>query len=209
MNDDDDSDRNALKGGALLRFVDGWSDRDRNPIPPATKFLVQEIDTILQRWKDGTATVIYRDPVTGKLPDLEELNREIPVSEWELDLNGQPRKPEKTFCVYLLDIGPSGQKHAFVSSTAGASMGYRDIKNAMETKKLLHGVDLLPIVLLRSKMWKPKKFAARLRPYFDPVDWIRPGGGGGIPAPAPVKQISGPAEPLPPARDIIDDSIPF
>jgi hypothetical protein len=225
-NDDDGIAQNALKGGTLLRFVDGvWSDKDRNPISTDTQLLVHEIDVILQRWKDGVAAVLPRDPVTSRLADPDQLNEQIPESEWERDLNNNWRPPwERTFCVYLVDMGQTGQKFSFINATAGASMAYGDLKSAMQTKRFLHGIDLFPIVELRSKMWKPKKFAQRLRPYFHPVDWIRPGGGhvpaiaGPNPPAGPVKQIAAPAKQITAAepaktaqktREILDDTIPF
>jgi hypothetical protein len=225
--DDDVGCCNALKGGTLLRFNNGeYSDKDRNPIPIGTRLLVHELDAILQKWKGGEAVVIERDPVTGKLPDVDDLNDQIPRSEWELDLNGNPRPPwERTFRVFLLDPD-TGQKFAFINATAGASMAFSDLKGAMQTKRFLHGVDLYPIVLLQVKQWKPEKFAARLRPYFHPVEWIQPGGGalainrsngpngpklieGKAAAKPVVSEINPPDPPEPPEPSYYDDSIPF
>jgi hypothetical protein len=220
-NDDDGVARNALQGATLLRFVDGsYSDKDRNPIPIGTQLLVREIDVILQRWQGGVATIAPRDPVTGKLADPDQLNEQVPIEQWEADLNGNPRPPwERYFIIRLVNVD-TGQQFCFVSATASASMAYSDLKGAMETKRFLHGVDLFPFVELRTKMWKPKKFAARPRPYFHPIHWMRPGGGdvpsiAGPAAPAakqiaaPVKQIEQSTAPKKTTREIIDDEIPF
>jgi hypothetical protein len=45
--------------------------------------------TILRRWKDNKPEDITEHP----LPDPEELNATIPQSEWDIGLDGRPRKP--------------------------------------------------------------------------------------------------------------------
>jgi hypothetical protein len=196
IDDDDRVAQNALRGRILLRFNNGeYSDKERAPIAIGAQLFVDDLDVIVQRWQAGVATIAPRDPVTGKLADVDQLNEQIPESEWEKDLNGNPRPPwQRYFRVFLLDAN-SGRQYAFVNATAGASMAYGDLKGAMQTKKFLHGVDLFPLIELRAKLWQPKKFPARLRPDFYPIKWIQPGGcqapaiTGPNPPAASVKQI--------------------
>jgi hypothetical protein len=58
--------------------------------------------TCLRRWKDGHPDEIVDHP----LPDPDELNAAIPMSEWELGVDGKtPRPPwEYTFKVSLVNL---------------------------------------------------------------------------------------------------------
>jgi hypothetical protein len=58
--------------------------------------------TCLRRWKDGHPMEIVDHP----LPDPDELNAAIPMSEWELGVDGKtPRPPwEYTFKVSLVNL---------------------------------------------------------------------------------------------------------
>jgi hypothetical protein len=217
LHDDDGTQQNALKGGKRLKFVDGnYSDGGGNPIAVGTELAVIATDIILQRWTDGMASVLERDPVTRRLPDPEELNEQIPQNEWKLDLNGKPRPPwAYTYCVYLLDLD-SGQKFSFVSDTYGLCIAYRELRDKIKNKSLIFGVDLIPVVALRSVWWKPKAFAKRLRPDFHPTCWLRRGDDGALAVVndqlrRPENRIGGapPVPALPATANDLDDSIPF
>ena len=51
--------------------------------------LVVAINEVLQTLANGNAGVISDKP----LPDPEELNAAIPINEWEIGIDGKPRKP--------------------------------------------------------------------------------------------------------------------
>src|SRR5262245_32153350 len=89
--------------GSLLKCVDGrWSTQD---VPEMTGHQLRALMTTkaIQRWqlKEPVDTVV--DAGTG-LPDIDELNAEIPRAEWEAGLDGQPRPSwQQQYVVYLLD----------------------------------------------------------------------------------------------------------
>jgi hypothetical protein len=197
--DEDGVVPNALRGGTRMKFTDniGFTDGVGNPIAYGTKLLRLDQDIILQKWKDGIAEMKERDPETKQLPDPKELNLAIPEAEWELDMNGKPKPPwNLTYCVYLLDVN-SGKPFSYVSSTVGAGIAYRELKNMVKNKSLILGIDLLPMVELHFTWWKPKNFAKRQRADFVPMQWLkRDSSGSLVPIvdhlgqPEPVKQIT-------------------
>jgi hypothetical protein len=234
--DNDDVAPNALRGGTRMKYVDNkYSDGAGNPIPAGTQMLAIQWDVGVQRWQNRQAEVKWRDPQTGQLPDPEDLNNDIPMSQWEMGLDGKPTPPWKyIYCVYLLDIA-SGKKWSYVHDTTSAKIAYQELKNSIQNKKILCGVDLIPVVELRAgTTWKSKKFGMVQRPDFYPVKWLQRGADGALVlAPDPLKQIGGaaaapaqapqrqitaqpahqdipPQEPPPPSpEDYYDDAIPF
>jgi hypothetical protein len=96
-------------------------------------------------------------------------------------------------------------------------MAYQDLKNAMQSKKFLHGHDVRPIIELRSTWWKPKQFARRKRADFYPVNWVHVSADGGmrlveelqLEKPPTAKQIAAPAKQTPTSEQALNDQIPF
>jgi hypothetical protein len=206
IDDDDGVAPNALRGGTRMKYVNGvYSDGSGNPIPAGpggAQMLVIQMDIGVQRWQDGTATVKWRDPKTGKLPDPEDLNDEIPRSQWENGLSGEPKPPwAYIFCIYLLDVS-AGKKWSYVHDTTSAKIAYQELKNAIQNKKILTGIELLPIVELKSgTTWKSKKFGLVPRPDFNPVKWLQRGADGALVIAAdPLKQLGGAAKPPAPQQ---------
>ena len=76
--------------GSLLKCVDGrWSTQD-NPEMTGRQLLALTTAKAIQRWKLNGAVETVVDTGTG-LPDIDELNAQIPRAEWEAGLDGQPR----------------------------------------------------------------------------------------------------------------------
>ena len=81
-------------GGMPTRWV------DRDGVTAPSPMLAVKVDEILRMWKDDRPTDITDKP----LPDPDELNAQIPVSEWEEGLDGKPRPPWAHYVVvYLVD----------------------------------------------------------------------------------------------------------
>jgi hypothetical protein len=76
-----DDERRVIRG-IRLKFTDGrWTNgEDGLPIPADLRLLAYTTVDVLQRWKGGEATTIWPDS-QGKLPSLEEVNSQIPLSD--------------------------------------------------------------------------------------------------------------------------------
>jgi hypothetical protein len=199
-NYEDDVAPNALRGGTRMKFVNNvYSDGAGNAIPAGTRMLVMQTDKGVQRWESGKATVIWRD-AEGRLPDPEQLNDEIPMDQWERGLDGKPRRPwGYIYCIYLLGLD-SGKKWSYIHDTTGAKISRGELRGAIQNKKLLCGIDVLPIVELRAgTTWKSKTFGFVPRADFYPIQWLCRGNDGAlVPAPDPLKQLSGGTQIAPP-----------
>jgi hypothetical protein len=191
------SDR--LIKGLHGRWTDskGWHDRDDLPIP--CPLLVVGVTTALQRWKDKVPKVITEKP----LPDPATLNASIPISEWEIGLDGKPRPPwALVFVVYMVNI-QSGQTYTALNSTTGWRMAYEALAEAVTVKRMLHGgARMLPLVDLQSRPFKTQ-FGLRTRPHLQIVDWRSAGGAAPLPATETAPQLAAPAPKT--TKDILDE----
>jgi hypothetical protein len=190
--------------GTLLRFVDGrWSEMGL-PVPDNLRLLALSVDVCLQHWQDQKviATIIDKP-----LPDPANLNAEIPKSEWEADLNGNPRPPwVTTHCVYLLNA-TTGEKYTYANSTIGARIARETLQDKVAWVRRLRGENVVPEVSLASLPMNTR-FGQKQRPHFKIESWVSLGGGG-LDKPT-VAQIKGPTrvEPVSTA-EMLNDDLPF
>jgi hypothetical protein len=163
-----------------------WHDRDGLSLP--TRMFVMGVDTALQRWKDQRPETILDKPQ----PDPAELNKTIPIGEWELDMSGRPRPPwEKVYAVYLVDL-TTGTLYTYVSGTAGARICYEQLQESVCIMRALRGAKVLPLVNLDQRPMKTQ-FGMKSRPHLQIIDWRAPGDSGLGPLPPPSSpQLPGP-----------------
>jgi hypothetical protein len=162
------SDR-TIKGMQLTwNDAKHWRTRDEQKAP--AKLLVVGVDAILQRWSGGKPEVIRDKP----LPDPDDLNSAIPVSEWETGIDGQKRPPwADTAVVYFIDP-LVGCFYTFVSSTTGGRIAYDHLKESVAGMRMLRGDRVLPLVTLGERPMKTR-FGDKSRPHFEIVDWKEAG----------------------------------
>src|SRR5262245_60820436 len=114
--------------GTLIRCVDGrWTDKD-GAAPPAQLLALGSV-TAIQRWKDKrpVETIVKRPGVP--FPNVEDLNDQVPQSEWEPGVDGQPRPPwQLQYFVYLLN-GATAEKFTYANGTTGAGIAVRNLKD--------------------------------------------------------------------------------
>jgi hypothetical protein len=171
----DDGFHGSLNSGRLLKGIYlRWTDAthwvDRDGLTPPSPSLVIAINEVLQKWKNNKTEVISDRP----LPDPEQLNTSIPVSEWERGTDGTPRKPwAHVFVVYLVDLA-TGQFYTYASPTTGARIAYDALKEAVVVMRALRGSRVMPIVNLSERPMKTS-FGMRRRPHFEIIGWKTPG----------------------------------
>jgi hypothetical protein len=181
--------------GTRLKFADDKWMADGVELPAGTTLLAFATDTILQRWRGAQADTIREKP----LPDPEELNAAIPRSEWELDLNGNPRPPwALTFLVYLLDER-TAEKFTYINNTFGAKIAVRTLQDHVASMRMLRGACVVAEVELTSRPFKTR-YGPRRRPHFCIVRWRQVGAAG-------TPKLVGVSEPS--TGEALDDSMPF
>jgi hypothetical protein len=205
---DDDGFGGSHRSGRLIRGLRiGWNLEwtDQDGCAPPSELLIPSLRRILQKWKDGKAEVIDTFP----LPDPDLLNSAIPVCEWEIGLDGKPTPPwQHTVVAYGVD-DKGGGTYTYVSATVGAHIAIDQLDEAVETKRMLAGGQVVPKVRLSDKPMRTK-FGMKSRPHFEIVDWWTPPGGVGalratpplllpneVAAPATAEPVRATAEPAP------------
>jgi hypothetical protein len=176
------------RSGRLIKGLRiGWNQEwiDQDGCEPPGEMLVAGIKTVLQRWQGGLPTVIDETP----LPDPDFLNSAIPIAEWELDMNKQPSPPwKRTFVMYLIDPIGAGT-YTFITATTGGRMCFEALEEAIETKKMLVGGDVLPLVSLDTRPMKTR-WGDKSRPALTILSWRTPGNGAGqLPASPPLRLL--------------------
>ena len=188
--------RSALPGDRFLRGTfakwnetSGWT-ADGLPLPQT--MLVFDYTTVLQKWRNGHAEV----KTTHPLPDPNELNAKIPMSEWELDLNGKPTPPWKlNYVVYLVDGTITGAIFTFSNHTYGAKIMYERLEEQIAMTRMLRGEYVFPIVRLEKRPM-PTRYGLKTRPHLQPIHWRAPGGGSKPTSVTPqTPKIGGPTTP--------------
>jgi hypothetical protein len=124
----------------------------------------------LQRWEDKRPVETIIKSAGAPLPDVDELNAEIPRKEWELGLNDQPRPPwVLQRIVYLLDPR-DGSEYTFISGTVGAAIAIERLRDKTKNLRTLRGDNCVPVVTLGNKLMTTK-FGSKLRPEFVIQEW--------------------------------------
>jgi hypothetical protein len=179
--------------GTIARWASstGWVDRDGLPLPET--MLVIGYITVLRRWKNKRPEYKTEHP----LDDPDVLNAAIPISEWEIGLDGKPSKPWKlTYVIYLVDL-KTGALYTYAHDTYGAMQAYNALEEQIAVMRMLRGEHVFPIVKLEKRPWKSQTYGMQMRPHFQVVDW-RASGGTPVISPAPTPQLTGPVAATPP-----------
>jgi hypothetical protein len=183
--------------GSLIKFDSpNWRRSDGGQL--ADKYLPVGTVTVIQRWEKQrpVGEPIVKEP--GKpLPDLDDLNSNVPAEQWELGVDGAPKAPwQRQHVVYFVNP-ETAERFTYASGTVGASMAVGDLKDAISLKRGLRGnPKLVPLIRLSSRRMKTK-FGERQRPSFEIIGWMGEGG----------KELA--ALPAPKAAAELDDEIPF
>jgi hypothetical protein len=180
--------RQRLLRGTLLKWneVDGYLDRD-GVQPVEGPYLLWAMEEGYQRWKDQT---VVDEIIDKPLPDLEQLNGAIPISEWEPGLGGHPRPPySQQYCIYLLDPN-DGQFFTLMNSTVGMKMLWESLAERWKVMRHLRGADVIAVVNLATRPFRTAKWGIKYRPDLKILEWRKPGGGGG-------DRLAGPVAPTP------------
>ena len=203
--------RQRLLRGTLLKWneVDGYLDRD-GVQPVEGPYLLWAMGDGYQRWK---AQTIVEEIIDKPLPDLDQLNGAIPISEWEPGLDGHPRTPySHQYCVYLLDPN-DGQFFTLMNSTVGMKMLWESLAERWEVMRHLRGADVIAVVNLATRPFRTAKWGIKYRPDLKILEWRKPGSGGGDRlagpvAPRPQLPPAPSAPPAPPAQTSTPAPVP-
>jgi hypothetical protein len=215
--------KTRLIKGLLLKCVDGaWKDGDG--CVPSTELLVIGLTHGLQCWKDKERPDDFSEE-DGPLPDVDELNAQIPQAEWGLGLDNKPRPPWQFNWVAYLFNPETADTYTYLNSTTGARIAVERLETKFEIMRRLRGNNVVPLVKLDSRPMRTA-FGPKLRPEFTIIEWRDLGDGGvkppQLPPPTDKDPIGTAAKPeekkkMPIAKPVapitreeeLDDEIPF
>jgi hypothetical protein len=128
-------------------------------------------DRVLRCWGADNDLLDYVVEQPGEpLPDVEDLNSQIPETEWSTGLNGEPRPPwERCVRAFLLDP-ETASVYTFINSTVGARIAVERLEDRTKWMRTLRGADVVPIVKLDSRPMKTN-FGKQMRPEFTVTEW--------------------------------------
>jgi hypothetical protein len=182
--------------GKIIKQVDGRNTVDGQPFPDDRPLIVQDIAKVAQYWKGGSPESVFVGP--DQPVDIDQLNANIPVADWEIGLDGAPRPPwQMNHVVYLIDER-DGSTYTMLNSTVGMRIAYENLRDKVKMMRALRKTRVTPVVTIGSTIMKTK-FGAKARPEFHVVEW---------------KGLADDRQPLlksiapPTAGEIIEDEIP-
>jgi len=105
VHDDDGfgrSDRPNSQPRHYLKWTagEGWQDQD-GLAPPEVLVLVK-LSSFLRRWAKIDGRNVPTTITDHPLPDINELNENVPKAEWPIGRNGEKEPPFKHYCGFTL-----------------------------------------------------------------------------------------------------------
>ena len=145
------------------------------------------------------------------LPDVDELNAQIPKSEWEDGING-PRKPwQHVYVVYLLNPADASI-YTVINNTVGMRICYERLSERVKWMRSLRGDRVFPLVVLDKKPMKTN-FGTKLRRELTVVSWRDLSGDGGPQKSIgkPVTKLTSIGKPIEPVttKEALNDELPI
>jgi hypothetical protein len=170
--DDVANNNDRLIQGTILKFDAGtWTTREGTTIAPDLALLALDTNQALQCWKDQTPVETIIKRLGEALPDIDELNAEIPESEWDMGLDGKPREPwQLQHIVYLMNP-VDAEMFTAINSTIGMRIAVEDLAAKVHRMRFIKGgLRIRPMVVLKAKPMKTR-FGLKQRPHFEIIEW--------------------------------------
>src|ERR1700730_16116556 len=120
-----------------------WHDRD-GALKHLGLWIVANLFPELLKWS-GKKVVDLIVPTSGeRLPDTDELNAEMPVSDWAEDFPGNPKGPWlRIDTIHLVDP-ETGAKLIVSNSTVGQRIAYQNLKERTQFMRRFRGENVFP-----------------------------------------------------------------
>jgi len=157
--------------GEKAKCIDGVWTYGEDALPmPKQPVLITKILRVVQCWKDGAYLETYFED-EGPLPDLGELNDQVPQAEWEIAYN-KPNPPWALFHVVYMVEPVTGEFFTFSNSSTGAKIGYEKLADKFDMMSRLRGPNIRPLVNLTSRKWRIVALdLIKIRPEYTILEW--------------------------------------
>ena len=156
---------------------------------------------VLQRFHDKHVEIIADDP----LPDPKELNKQIPIAEWQPGYNSGPPRPPWGHALQLVLMNlRTGAQVIYSASNTRCTAAVVRLMDQIRSKNFLFGRTASPVVGFASAPF-PTQYGMQRRGDFQVLDrpWVDLNGGPTLPGPTAPKQL-----PEPSLAAELNDTIP-
>jgi hypothetical protein len=181
--EDIDPPANRLIQGELVKFTNEaiWVTRSGEELPGSLELVAVNVTRVVQRWEDGRPIETHVLQPGQKSPNLEELNANVPQTEWREGPDGKLRGPwEAQFLVCLLNPG-TAERFTYATGTIGGGIAVRDLIHRVTWKRKFSGERVYAVVSLSAVPWKTR-YGTRPRPHFVIMRWEGLSSDGALPA---------------------------
>jgi hypothetical protein len=128
-------------------------------------YIVLDTFNCVQCWGDGELLDTIM-PSDEPLPNIDELNAQVPKNEWPKGFDDQPRAPwVLNRVVHLLRVRDASI-HTHINDTVGTMIAVERLREKISAMQMLRGRRVVPLVKLADREMKTrfgKKRRARVR----------------------------------------------
>jgi hypothetical protein len=166
--DDDDVGYTRIIKGTQAKFDDKktpmWQTKNKEPMPEGT-YTGYAMIKVVQAWKPGLkAPETQILGIDDKFPNIEELNKKAPKSEWRDKFGKRVGPYEKAYVLYFMH-DRTKRLFTFIAATDGACIAIRDLRGSVRMARKVEGVNVLPVFSLGDVHF-PTGYGGRQRPAF-------------------------------------------
>jgi hypothetical protein len=186
-----DSAANRLIQGQLVKFTNEatWVIPDREKMSPNLELVAVDVTRAVQKWGDGQPIETRVLQPKEKCPNLEELNANVPQSEWREGPDGKLHGPwQSQYLVYLLNP-ETAERFTYATGTIGGGIAVRDLIDRVSWMRKFRGAQVYAVVSPSAVTMKTR-YGLRQRPHFVIKRWVGLSSDAALPPTDPA--LSGP-----------------
>jgi hypothetical protein len=168
-----DSQTNRVIQGQIVKFTNEatWVTRDGEELPGTVELIAFNVIRVVQKWGDGQPIETRVLEPGEKFPNLEELNANVPQTEWRDGPDGKLHGPwQAQYLVYLFNPD-TDERFTYATGTIGGGIAVRDLVDRVSWKRSLRGEQVYAVV---SPSAAPMitRYGTRRRPHFVIKRWV-------------------------------------
>jgi hypothetical protein len=170
---DDRPQGGAVIQGTIIKFNNEgeWVTGDGDELSQELELVASDVTRIVQKWiNQKPEETIFVAP-GEKFPDVEELNKKAPRSEWRENFNGEMVGPWQMQNVLYLVDPQTLDKFTYPTSTTGGAIAIRELCDKVRWMRRHRGPNVNAVVTL-SDMHMHTRFGGRQRPHFLIKHWV-------------------------------------
>ena len=181
-----DSPANRLIQGLLVKFSNeaSWVIRGGEELAGALELVAVNVTRVVQKWGDGQPIQTRVLEPGEKFPNLEELNANVPQSEWREGPDGKLHGPwQAQYLLYLLNPD-TAERFTYATGTIGGGIAVRDLVDRVSWMRKFRGEQVYAVVSPSAAPMKTR-YGTRPRLHFVIKRWVELSTDGALPLTEP------------------------